>query len=310
MGTAVQVCLSIGDAAAEQAAMQAIAEVQRLLREFGREGWAWGSGALASFNRSLALGQAAPVPPLLLPLFARAWEIHRVSGGLFEPRIGELVRLWGFDDIARTRSAPPPDAQIDALLARLRIAPSYDGGGHYGPAPGIAWDLGAIGKGYIADLALEWLAHRGFGHAIVNAGGNVAVRGSRGDRAWQVGIRDPRQPGELLAMLTVRDESVVTHGDEQRCFEYRGVRYAHLLHPLTGRPVQGLRSLSVVHHDGTLADGGGAALFAAGPDGWLALARRLGIGQVLVVLEDGGVVATPGLASRLRECVRAVTIAG
>lgn len=303
MGTAVQVSVAIAAEAQRAAAQQAIAEVRKLLREFGHEGWAWGSGALASFNRSLSLGQAAAVPPLLHRLLARAWDIHQASGGLFEPRIGALVRLWGFDEATRLRSAPPPSREIAAALSQLHAAPPYDGAAWYGPAPGIAWDLGAIGKGYIADLALDWLRHRGFASAIVNAGGNVAVRGSRGDRPWQVGIRDPRcadQAADLLAVLAACDESVVTHGGDQRGFEYQGRRYAHLLHPRSGMPVQGLRSLSVVHQDGTLADAGGAALFAAGVEGWRELAGQLGIEQVLVLTDEGALLATEALAARLQ----------
>lgn len=280
----------------------ALAEIEKLLVEFGREGWAWGVGALAQFNRTLGRGAAAQVPYLLRPLFARAWEIRRASGGLFEPRLGALVRLWGFDDPARQRSVPPPRAEIDDLLEMLREAPAYRGEEWYGPAPGVAWDLGAIGKGYIVDLALDWLRRRGFGHAIVNAGGNVAARGRRGARAWRVGIRDPRSESELpllLAALDAGDESVVTHGDDQRYFEHEGRRYSHVLHPLSGMPARGLRALTVVHADGTLADAGGAALFAAGAGGWPLLAARLGIDKVLVVTEEGAVGATAALAARL-----------
>lgn len=299
MGTAVLVTVAIGREARRAEAERALAEVHKLLLEFGREGWAWGSGALAQFNRGLQRGSAAVVPEALHPLFERAWAIHRASDGLFEPRLGALVRLWGFDEMTRLRSSPPPPAQIEACMAALRAAPAFEGGWHYGPAPGIAWDLGAIGKGYIADLALDWLAHRGFGDAMVNAGGNVAVRGSRGDRPWAIGIRDPRQPGEILALLEAGDESVVTHGDEQRSFEWQGRRYSHLLHPHSGWPAQGLRSLTVVDRDGTLADGGGAALFVAGGAAWPALAKKLGIRQVLAVDEDGRLWASEALAARL-----------
>jgi len=300
MGTAVLVSIAIGSEARRAQGERALAEVRKLLVEFGREGWAWGSGALARFNRRLERGGAAVVPEVLHPLFERAWELHRASGGLFEPRLGGLVRLWGFDDSTRLRSSPPAAAEIEAGMAALRSAAAFDGSCHYGPARGIAWDLGAIGKGYIADLAQDWLAHRGFGNAVVNAGGNVAVRGSRGDRPWAVGIRDPRQPGEILATLAVDDESVVTHGDEQRSFEYQGRRYSHLLDPRSGWPAQGLRSLTVIDRDGTLADGGGAALFVAGREHWPVLARRLGIRQVLAVDEVGGLWASEALAARLR----------
>ena len=303
MGTAILVTVDAGDESRRAAAARAIAEVQKLLLEFGREGWAWGSGALASFNRDLACGAAARIPPLLRPLFARAWEIRQASGGLFEPRIGALVRLWGFDDPQRIRAAPPQAEEIETLLHALRASPQYDGAEFHGPAPGISWDLGAIGKGYIVDMALDWLCRRGFADAIVNAGGNVAARGSRGDRPWHIGVRDPRtvaQLPQLLASLDVYDESVITHGDDQRYFEYQGRRYSHILHPHTGQPTQGLRSLTVVHSDGTLADGGGAALYVAGSTGWPQLARKLGIKQVLAVDDDGAVSVSERLAARLQ----------
>jgi thiamine biosynthesis lipoprotein len=301
MGTEVTVTLAVPRRRRKRAEA-AIAEAQALLGEFGRDGWAWGSGVLAQFNRELAAGAIARIPAGLQTLFSRAWEIHQRSGGLFEPRIASLVHLWGFDDIARLRLAPPPQAEIDALLAALRAAPAYDGGPSYGPAPGVGWDLGGIGKGYIVDAALELLRVRGFPDASVDAGGNLAVRGTRSDRAWRVGVRDPRSGEDaprLLVWFEARDEAVITHGDDQRFFEYQGRRYAHVLDPCTGMPVQGLRSLTVVHQDATFADGAGAALFVAGRDGWRRLARQLGIDQVLAVFDDGTIQATAPLAPRL-----------
>ncbi len=301
MGTAVQAAAMVA-ATQDVAAEGAIVEVEKLLREFGREGWAWGRGALARFNRTLAGGAAASVPELLRPLLLRAWSIHRDSGGLFEPRMGELVRLWGFDDPARQRQAPPRPQEIEPLLDALHTAPPYAGQEWYGPAPGVAWDLGAIGKGYIVDLALDWLARRGCSNALINAGGNVAARGRHGLRPWRIGVRDPRAGAELsqlLALLDVHDESIITHGDDQRFFEHGGQRYGHLLDPRSGAPARGLRSLTVVHRDGTLADAGGAALFVAGRD-WPQLAAQLGIEQALAVTQQGGLQATAALAERLR----------
>ena len=303
MGTAILVTIDAVDESRRGAAAQALGEVQKLLVEFGREGWAWGEGALACFNRELMDGAAPQVPALLQELFARAWSIRQASGGLFEPRIGALVRLWGFDDPRQQRAAPPEPVAIASAMAALRAAPAYAGAGVYGPAPGVAWDFGGIGKGYIVDLALDWLRRRGFAGAMINAGGNVAVRGSRGDRPWHVGIRDPRVAAEvpqLLASLDVCDESIITHGDDQHYFEYQGRRYGHILHPHGGEPAGGLRSLTVLHRDGTLADGGGAALFVAGREGWPLVAARLGISQVLAVLADGTVRASAALAPRLQ----------
>lgn len=315
MGTQVVVTVSCPRYGARAAAVEAIAEVRQMMITFGRDGWAWGSGALAQFNRHLARGEAADIPSTLLPLFRLAWKLHKDSGGLFEPRIAAMVRLWGFDDFLRLRAEPPAAAEIDALLQALRAAPAYDDGERYGPAPGIGWDLGAIGKGYIVDAALTLLRDHGLPNATVDAGGNLAVRGTCGQRAWRIGVRDPREPAasaQLLATLDAFDEAVITHGDDQRCFEHGGRRYAHILDPQSGWPVQGLRSLTVVHADAGLADGAGSALFVAGLQGWPALARRLGITQVLAVSENGAVQCTPDIRPRLRprSGVRIETVPG
>lgn len=302
MGTQVSVSIATVDARREEA-QEAIAALADMLSVFGRDAWSWGEGALAQLNRRLRAGAAIRIPPALQPLFERAWAIHRASGGRYEPRIAALVELWGFDEPEHLRSAPPPDAAIETCLAALRAAPAYDGGAHYGPAPGVAWDFGGIGKGWIVDIGLDFLARCGFGDVLVNAGGNVAVRGTCGERAWRVGIRDPRSPDAelpmLLATLEPGNESVITHGDDQRWFEHRGIRYAHLLDPVTGWPARGLRSVTVVHADGTRADAEGAALFVAGAD-WPALARALGHDQVLAVDADGALQLTRRLAARLK----------
>lgn len=301
MGTFVTVTVMV-EPRGRVAAEAAINAVERELDAFGREAWAWGAGTLAQLNRQLAGGETVTLPPTLQPLFATAWQIRQRSGGLFEPRIGSLVRLWGFDDLARLRDEPPAQAEIDALLARLRAAPDYDGGTQYGPAPGVSWDFGGIGKGWIVDRMLEQLAARGYQNASIDAGGNLAVRGRRNDRPWRIGIRDPRSSDapSLLAAMDAHDEAVITHGDDQRYFEYQGTRYAHLLDPRSGWPAQGIRSLTVVHPDASFADAAGGALFVAGVDGWRALAQRLGVSQVLVLTENGELLATRALAARLR----------
>lgn len=303
MGTEVSVTVAVGHRRRRNEATEAIAEVERRMQDFGRHWWAWGNGALASINADLAAGRVADIPAGMRGLFSRAWAVRQATGGLFEPRIASLVRLWGFDDMARLRESPPDSVQIDRLLSAMRSAPPYDGGATYGPAPGVGWDFGGIGKGWIVDAALDVLRRQGFPDAIVDAGGNLAVSGGRGDRPWRIGIRNPRSDPEaptLIASLAARDEAVNTHGDDQRYFDFGGRRYSHILDPGTGWPAHGLRSLTVVHPDGSLAEAGGAALFVAGRDGWRRLARKLGISQVLAVTDDGSVQATATLAARIK----------
>jgi thiamine biosynthesis lipoprotein len=211
--------------------------------------------------------------------------------------------LWGFHDLAAMRDTPPDPQQVGDLLAAMRKAPDYDGGDRYGPAPSVGWDFGGIGKGWIVDAALLLLRRKGFSDAVIDAGGNLAARGMRGDTPWRIGVRDPRSDAEaprLVATLMSRNEAVNTHGDDQRYFEFQGRRYAHLLDPSTGCPARGLRALTVVHADGTLAEAAGAALYVAGRQRWPQLARKLGLEYVLAVDEAGQIEATSALLKRIR----------
>lgn len=301
MGTHLSITVYRRDGGDSARANAAIDDAVHDLQDFGRDWWAWGDGALGTLNRDLAAGKRVTIPERMQALFQRAAEISQVTGGLFEPRIGALVRLWGFDDITRLRDRPPPDGDIAAAVAALHAAPLYDGSGVYGPAAGISWDFGAIAKGYCVDRALGRLRKAGYADAVVDAGGNLAVRGRKGDQPWRIAIRHPRAEAgiPLLATLAASDEAVNTHGDYERHIDFQGRRYGHILNPATGYPADSLVSVTVIDADGTRADGAGAALFVAGAQGWRALSVQLKLSQVMVVDRDGGISVTPALARRL-----------
>lgn len=302
LGTLVEITLWLGEERSREAAEAALAQAEQLLRQRERQWSAWGDGELGDFNRRLAAGQAAPVPPPLRPLFARAWSLRERSGGAFDPRVGRLVQLWGFDDEAHYRTEPPPAADIDAARRALAAAPAYRAGAPFGPAPGVTWDFGAIAKGAIIDEIGARLVAAGFDDHLVNAGGNLKASGRHGERPWRIGIRAPRGgPAELLASLqTEAAEGIVTSGDYERFFEHGGRRYHHILDPQSGAPARGLQAVTVVAPEALLADAASTALFVAGPDRWPSMAEALGVQQVLVVDDEGRAAATPALAARLR----------
>jgi thiamine biosynthesis lipoprotein len=309
MGTTIAISVRAGSDEERKRAHDAIDDARRTIEQFGRDWWAFGDGELGEINHELAAGHQAAIPDFMQPLFQRAWEIHRLSDGRYEPRIGSLVRLWGFDDVARIRATPPASREIDRSLAALHLAPDYAGRDQYGPARGVSWDFGGIAKGYIVDAVLALLTDRGFADVMVDAGGNLAARGAPSEKGWRVAIRDPRSDltdRDFLATLSIGDEAVSTHADDQRFFVDRGQRYGHILDPRTGRPARGLVSVTVVNADGALADAGGVALYVAGPDRWREMARKLGLDQVLVVDENGRITATEKLASRLKPASRVV----
>ena len=223
----------------EQKAEQAVMAIDRDFQRMHYEWHAWEPGPLTALNQSIAEGKAVTVLPSLIPIIERSKMLYRQSDGLFNPAIGRLLNLWGFQSSERPQRPPPSKTAIAALVdARPAMDDvSIEEGVLRSSNPNVQFDFGAFAKGYAIDLAIERLQAMGVEHAIVNGGGDLRAIGSKGGRPWRVGIRHPQGEGILAALEVSGDESVFTSGNYERFNEYEGVRYTHILDPRTGWPV-------------------------------------------------------------------------
>ncbi len=299
-GTLVDIRAADADPAAFA---DAVADIARDFQRMHREWHAWaGDGELVRLNRALAAGRPFVASDFLLPLLRRGQRYQRLSEGLFNPAIGRLLALWGFQQ-DEPPAGPPPAA--DAIRALLAARPGMDDlviDGHTVRSRNraVQLDLGGYAKGYALHFALRRLQRAGIGAALVNAGGDLCLSGHPPGRPWRIGIRRPQGPGALAALRLDGPDCVLTSGTYERYRSYRGRRYAHILDPRSGRPVHHLVSVTVVHPDGALADAAATALTVAGPRRWPQIARRMGVRRVLVVDEAGRVQLTPAMARILR----------
>lgn len=298
MGTLVEV--TVFDHPAETA-MEAAVAIESLFLDLEHRWDPWADGELGALNETVSAGGDATPGPDLAGLVGRASELARKSGGMFDPTVGELVRLWGFDDADHITERPPPAGEIRRLLDLQAPLPTLwdpvDGTlrGH----EGVTIDLGGFAKGVAVDRAIALLRGRGVDNAIVNAGGDLRAIGRRGDRPWKIGVRAPRGGGILAAIDISGDESVFTSGDYERFFDYQGRRFHHIIDPRTGYPTLGLVSVTVVHDDAATADAASTALMVAGPERWPAVAKALGVRHVMVVDADGRVHMSKGTETRV-----------
>ena len=276
-----------------------------LAEQFRREHdeWhAWRPGALTDLNGAIARGEPHAVPATLMPLLEQSRHLHQLSGGLFNPAIGGLIALWGFHSDEPPNGPPPPSEAIDEWL---RQAPSmddltFDGLTVTSDNRAVQLDLGGFAKGYAVDRGIEALRAMGIENAIINAGGDLRAIGRRGDRPWRVGVRHPQGEGVLAGIEVSGDESVFTSGNYERYNEHEGVRYPHILDPRSGRPVQGITSVTVIHDNGAEADAAATALVVAGAEQWWRVARSMGIRYAMVAEENGTVHLNPAMLERVR----------
>ncbi len=145
-------------------------------------------------------------------------------------------------------------------------------------------NLGAVAKGYITDRVAEILKSNGVSSAMINLGGNAYALGKKSTgENWKIGIQDPKNENELIGVITAENLAVITSGDYQRYFEKDGIRYHHIIDPKTGYPSKsGLRSVTVVSENATLADCLSTAIFVAGLDEGIELLKKYNVRGILV----------------------------
>jgi FAD:protein FMN transferase len=286
---------------------RAKAAVDHVLSDFDamhRQLHAWQPSDLERLNTALASG-STPVEaaPGLAPLIEDAARLSAQSEFLFNPAIGNLIRLWGFHSDSFEPKLPPA-AELERLVqAKPRLSDlKIEGNRVSGSNPVVRIDLGGYAKGLALDRAAAYLRSQGIQNALVNIGGNITALGQHGDRPWKIGIQHPRQPG-AIALLALRDgEAIGTSGDYQRYFEVGGKRYCHLIDPRSGWPAQGVQAVSVLtrgERAGVLSDVASKPLFISGAAGWRAMAGRMGVEDALLIDAQGGIQVTESLAGRL-----------
>ena len=160
---------------------------------------------------------------------------------------------------------------------------------------GVRINLGGIAKGYVVERAAAMLRERGVQHALLNAGGDTRVIGDRRGQPWIVGIRHPRVADEVVTRLPLVDEAISTSGDYERYFEENGRRYHHIINPATGRPTEGILTVTVIGPDGTLTDGLDTAIFVLGAEKGLELIESYPAYETIIVDAAGKVSYSKGL---------------
>ncbi|WP_367113764.1 FAD:protein FMN transferase [Propionivibrio sp.] len=299
-GTRVEILIAgLDEARARPAAAAVLREFDRLHRTYH----AWQPSELSELNAAIAAGRPHAVTPELAAFIADAQRLSASGDGRFDPGVGGLIRLWGFQSDEFKPVLPDPEALAAWRNARPGIADlRVDGVEVSSRSTQVALDFGGYLKGVALDRAAGILHSQGVRNALINIGGNVMALGDKNGEHWKVGIQHPRQPGPLATVELLDGEAIGTSGDYQRFFELDGKRYCHVLDPRSGEPVTHTQAVTVLVSPrpaaGTLSDVASKPLFIAGPE-WPAAARKMGVDQVLRIDSGGRVQVSGKLKARL-----------
>jgi thiamine biosynthesis lipoprotein len=213
------------------------------------------------------------VTPLVFNLLKHARDLSEQCKGAFDITIAPLVHCWGF--MNGTGHAPDPEP---LAAARQCIGIQHV---HFDDSrqtirfdrEGVMLDLGAIGKGFAIDRAVDLLRDSGIESALVH-GGTSTVYGigkpSDAD-AWRIAVANtfgaPSYDSARLPTITLSDEALSVSAIWGRSFEKDGKILGHVIDPRTGEPTQGGQLAAVVSKSATDSDALSTALLVLGSKG-------------------------------------------
>ncbi|MGB6068763.1 MAG: FAD:protein FMN transferase [Desulfomonilaceae bacterium] len=251
--------------------------------------------ALTKINDQSGAGQII-ADPELLALISESLRFAKETHGAFDPTIGPVTRLWNFSG---GDPRLPSKSEIAAALAKVgwqRVKIDTEAGTVVLPERGMALDLGGIAKGYALDRAAHVIKKRGIPAALVNAGGDVLVVGERAPgKPWRIGVQDPRNEREIIAVADLKDCVVQTSGDYERCFIRNGKRYHHIIDSATGYPADGVESVTIVAPTGMTTVTAG--IFVLGTEKGLKYIESIPHVEGFLIDSEGRIHKSAGAAS-------------
>ena len=298
---------------------EALDEIERLEAQLSL----FKQGSEIAHLNAQAARNAVRVTPGLFGLLQHAARLTQETQGAFDVTIAPLVRCWGFmggsghvplpEDLAAAR------AKVGMNLLRLdpdALSVRFD-------REGVMLDLGAIGKGYAIERAVELLRDAGVASALVHGGtSTVYGLGYPPDAgSWKIEIPSPLDPaatagrrppamaaGERphasllesagptaaaagpvpFATVELRDLSLSVSAVWGKCFQSQGRHFGHIIDPRSGEPSKAAVMAAVILPSATETDALSTALLTLGPAGHDHIASLRPDIKTLVVAETNG----------------------
>ncbi len=279
-------------------ALAALADTPRWFAEWAaRLSRFHATSELSALNRGA--GSPVVVSDVLWAALRASVAAAEATDGLITPALLGAMQAAGYDRSFEqlTDGEPPRECTCAPVTDFHRIA--FDELAHTVTLPvGMGLDLGGTAKGWAADLAAQRLAP--FGRCLVNAGGDVSMSGPPGE-PWQLGVESPLRPGTLLGTLVVERGGVATSGRLYRRWRQGGVWQHHLIDPRTAKPAQtDVVSATVVAPGALVAEVAAKQVLLLGSEAGLEWLERFDALAAVIVLEDGTIMRSAGLAAYWR----------
>jgi FAD:protein FMN transferase len=277
MGTFISITvLDPSQDRAEEAIARAYTEIDRLSALLSRHDPA---SPVSYLNTK---GSLSDLPPELFQVLDASLHYNRLSDGYFDITILPVLDLY--EENFNVTNMPPS-------LSEIQNAMSCVGSNHINltsnsvafTKPHMQITLDSIAKGFIIDRAMDVLKTHGIEHALINAGGDIAVHGGRdAGKPWRIAIQNPRQKENNIEIVEIKSGALATSGNYEIYFDQEKI-YHHLISPLSVEPVKNISSASIRARTVMEADALATAAFVMGVEKGMKFINRTPDAEGLVV---------------------------
>ncbi len=247
------------------------------------------------------VGRPVPLSDDLFAVLRASQELATATAGAFDITQGPVIQLWRE---ARKNARVPDQGALRAAASRSGYRKLHLDAPHQTAtfdAPGMALDVGAIGKGYAASEAIKALRGLNVRRALVAVSGDLAFGDPPpGQRGWRIRVHPGDPSVGFPGVLELANAAVSTSGSSAQHVDIDGRRYSHVIDPASGMGLTDDVTVTVIAPGGLEADGLDTAISVLGAARGLELVESRPDAAALVVQRNTeGTIAVA--SARFRE---------
>lgn len=266
---------------AMQAAYEQVAAVDKTCNIYDPE------SELSRLNAS-AFEKSFKCSALLWEVLKKSQDFYIMTEGAFDVSSGPLMKLWGFHRKRKTLPTAEEIAQARKVVGLDKVIFNGEEKSIKFLRKGINLDLGGIAKGFAVEKAADAAKKCGVKSGLINLAGNAYCfpEPPPGKKMYVIGVRHPRDKTGLCGTVNLLGQSVATSGDYERYVVIDGQKFAHIMNPTTGRPIQNMLAVTVVTPSATASDALSTGIFIKGKDFAQKVSKKIPGTSVLIIKTD------------------------
>jgi len=264
-----------------QAGINEIQRIEKKLTTFSSE------SETAKINEMAGI-RAVEVSLETIELIERSIKISQITQGAFDITYGSIdKKLSNFDE----KMTALPDKETAKKMVRLinyrNIIIDKKESTVFLKEKGMRIGFGGIGKGYAAEMAKKVMRSMGVTSGIVNASGDLTTWGTQPDgKPWTIGIANPNAAHQVFSYLNLSDMAVATSGNYEKYIMIVGKKYSHTIHPKTGLPVTGIKSVTIITPNAEIADAMATPVTIMGIEAGLDMINQINSIEAIIIDDD------------------------